>query len=85
MISTTLRPVAYRVSYASQCTFILPADSSDPNQETKGFVVLEVDDLLEAGTEEHEKKMKDLRKRFQFGKVSSLQELTKQCHAPSWL
>ena len=49
----------------------LEASSKD---KTRGVIVIQVDDLLEAGDEEYQRRMKALENRFRFGKVVKLQD-----------
>eukprot|EP00435_Cladocopium_sp_Y103_P070427 s448_g35.t1 len=67
----------YRVNVYDRCVLTLDQDEGkdfkDPNNLARGILVLEVDDMLEAGDEVHRQKMDLLEKRLGFGKVVDLQ------------
>ena len=45
-----------------------------PGERTQGLIVIEIDDVLEAGNAEHRRRMEWLEKRLRFGKAVNLQE-----------
>ena len=61
--------LGYRQSGLDPCTFLLQGET-----ELHGMVAVEVDDLLMFGDEVHEGKMKQLQKRFVFGKIEPIGE-----------
>ena len=78
LLELLVKELKYRVCVYDRCilTLDVPLDPKNPDApvKTRGFIVLEVDDLLEAGDEEHRKKMECLEKRLKFGKIVNLQE-----------
>ena len=78
LLELLVKELKYRVCVYDRCILTLdgPLDPKNPDApvKTRGFIVLEVDDLLEAGDEEHRKKMEWLEKRLKFGKIVNLQE-----------
>ena len=57
-----------------RCVLTLDALEDSKNSKTEGIMVLEVDDIPEAGNERHREKMALLEKKLRFGKVVKLQE-----------
>jgi hypothetical protein len=61
LLELLVKELKYRVCVYDRCILTLdgPLDPKNPDApvKTRGFIVLEVDDLLEAGDEEHRKKM----------------------------
>ena len=51
------------------------ATNSKAEGKTRGVVVIQVDDLLESGDEEHRRRMQLLEERFRFGKIVKLMEV----------
>ena len=68
--------LGYRVNPFDHCVLTLDNDSDagerQKNDKTRGVIVIEVDDLLEAADEYHREKMDWLEKRLKFGKVVNL-------------
>ena len=64
--------LGYVLNPYDKCVLTLPSESSRPDAPTEGFIVIEVDDLAEAGSEKHVKKMKELEKLLKFGKIEEL-------------
>ena len=63
----------YVVNCYDRCVLTLPAKDPQPNALSEGFIVIEVDDIAEAGSEEHMKRMRELEATLKFGKVEDLQ------------
>ena len=61
------------VNCYDRCVLTLPSKSSQPGSPSEGFIVIEVDDIAEAGGAEHVKRMKKLEAMLRFGKVEDLQ------------
>ena len=78
LLELLVKELQYRVCVYDRCILTLdgPIDPKNPDApvKTRGFIVLEVDDLLESGDAEHRKKMEWLEKRLKFGKIVNLQE-----------
>ena len=49
-----------------------PGNSKEHPRPTQGIILVEVDDLLEAGGDRHRQKMAELNKRLRFGKAVTL-------------
>ena len=66
--------LGYRVNPYDRCVLTLPdpKDAPGETQRTCGFMVLEVDDVAEAGNQVHQARMKKLEEILKFGKVESL-------------
>lgn len=65
----------YRVNVYDRCVLTLdgPEDPQGGAVPTRGIMVIEVDDILEAGDEVHRQKMQWLENKLRFGKVENLQ------------
>ncbi|CAE7937667.1 GIP [Symbiodinium sp. KB8] len=77
LLNVLVRELGYTVSPYDRCVLILKADPAEKLEDqtsTQGIIVIEVDDVLEAGGERHRLKMKALESRFRFGKVTSLMD-----------
>ena len=61
----------YRINCYERCALTLPGDIGEP---TKGIVMLEVDDVLEFGDEDHRSLMESLEQEIKFGKRVKLRE-----------
>ena len=77
LLEILVKELGYRVNVYDRCVLTLDQeenkDFKDPNTPTRGILVLEVDDMLEAGDSVHRQKMELLEKRLRFGKVVDLQ------------
>ena len=51
------------------------ASTTTTSSKTRGVIVIQVDDLLEAGDQEHRRRMKILEESFRFGKIVRLGDL----------
>ena len=77
-----VKELKYRVNPFDRCVLTLDADVDNPDEKvtvygqtyyrTRGIIVIEVDDLLEAGSAEHRAKMSWLEGKLKFGKVVEL-------------
>ena len=76
LLEILVKDLGYRVNVYDRCVLTLDAQGSegDPNIKTDGIMVLEVDDILEAGGPRHRAKMDELEKKLRFGKVVVLQD-----------
>ena len=78
LLEVLVKELGYRVCVYDRCVLTLDGAETDkvkdPNVPTRGILVLEVDDMLEAGDEVHRQKMDLLEKKLRFGKVVNLQD-----------
>ena len=78
LLEILVKELGYRVNVYDRCVLTLdgPLDEKDTNAKipTRGFMILEVDDILEAGDAEHRKKMTWLESRLKFGKIVDLMD-----------
>ena len=72
-LEVLVRDLGYRINPYDRCVLTLDADKHDAEALTQGVVVIEVDDVLEAGNAEHQKRMKWLEEKLRFGKAVELQ------------
>ena len=78
LLEVLVKELGYRVNVYDRCVLTLDGpESKDPNEAvpTQGILVLEVDDMLEAGNETHRQKMKILEQKLRFGKIVELMEM----------
>ncbi|CAE8697324.1 unnamed protein product [Polarella glacialis] len=75
-LHTIVNEFRYRINSYDKCVLTLDSEHNKPGDFTSGIIVIEVDDLFEAGDECHEAKMAMLRQRYTFGKVVDLMD----CH-----
>ena len=68
------RELGYRISPFDRCVLTLDSPSHAADAETQGVIVVEVDDILEAGNAEHQKRMAWLETKLRFGKTVDLME-----------
>ena len=73
-LKKVLIDLGYQQSEMDPCTFKYFATGSSGAEELCGIVVVEVDDLLCFGNEQHDGKLKELQQRFHFGKFVQLAE-----------
>ena len=77
LLNVLIKELGYKLCPFDRCVLVLHADPSEKLEDqnkTQGFVVIEIDDLLEAGSSRHREKMALLEKRFHFGKITNLME-----------
>ena len=78
LLEVLVTELGYRVNPYDRCVLTLDNDEAQQGAEepnhTRGVIVVEVDDLLEAGDDHHRKKMDWLEKRLRFGKIVNLME-----------
>ncbi|OLQ12867.1 hypothetical protein AK812_SmicGene3197 [Symbiodinium microadriaticum] len=77
LLNVLIRELGYKLCPFDRCVLVLHADPSEKLEDqdkTQGIVVIEIDDVLEAGSPRHREKMELLEKRFNFGKVTNLME-----------
>ena len=72
LIKLVTDDLGYKLNDYDKCVATLPSMDPHPKAQTDGFLVIEVDDIAEAGGERHQKKMLELEKKLKFGKVESL-------------
>ena len=65
--------LGYHVNSYDKCILTLPSQDPREGAPTEGFMVIEVDDIAEAGNARHEAKMKEMETMLKFGKVDDLQ------------
>ena len=68
-----MKELGYRTNPYDRCVLTLDAEERGEQVPTRGAVVIEVDDVLEAGDEEHRRRMKVLEEKLRFGKAVELQ------------
>ncbi|CAL1127455.1 unnamed protein product, partial [Cladocopium goreaui] len=76
LLKTATEKLKYEVNCYDRCILTLPAEESkrgSPGALSDGFIVIEVDDIAEAGGPRHLEKMKQLESMLTFGKVENLQ------------
>ncbi|CAE7305094.1 unnamed protein product, partial [Symbiodinium sp. KB8] len=66
----------YHLCPYESCILLLPGDK--PGDPTEGVIVIEVDDLVEAGSQKHRDKLAVLEKEIRFGKITNLLEASEQ-------
>ncbi|CAK9044748.1 unnamed protein product [Durusdinium trenchii] len=64
--------LGYKVCPYDRCVLTLPGEKADEMTPTDGFMVIDVDDIAEAGNDRHRAKMEELRKLLKFGKIEAL-------------
>ena len=84
LLEILVKELGYRVNPYDRCILTLDDTDGDPDnamvaygenyQKTKGIIVIEVDDILEAGSSSHREKMKWLEGKLRFGKIVNLME-----------
>ena len=78
LLEILVKELGYRVNVYDRCVLTLDGDldPQNPDKEvpTLGYIVLEVDDLLESGGPAHRARMDKLEGRLKFGKVVNLME-----------
>ena len=84
LLEILVKELGYRVNPYDRCILTLDDVEGDPEntmvaygetyQKTKGIIVIEVDDILEAGEADHRKKMEWLESKLRFGKIVNLME-----------
>ena len=73
LLKVATEQLGYVVNCYDRCVLTLPSKSSQPESLSEGFIVIEVDDIAEAGGAEHVKCMKKLEAMLRFGKIEDLQ------------
>ncbi|CAE7473706.1 GIP, partial [Symbiodinium necroappetens] len=66
----------YHLCPYESCVLVLPGEK--PGDPTEGVSVVEVDDLVEAGSQKHRDKLAALEKEIRFGKITNLLEASEQ-------
>ena len=75
LLDILVKELRYRISAFDKCVLTLDANEEDSDQEkTQGVIVIEVDDILEAGNRRHRENMAKLEARLRFGKVVRLKD-----------
>ena len=84
LLEILVKELKYRVNVYDRCVLTLDGefpkkadgtiDETATDVKTDGIIVLEVDDILEAGNKRHRERMDILEKKLRFGKVVKLQE-----------
>lgn len=72
LIKVVTDELGYKLNEYDKCVATLPSTDRKGNALTEGFLVIEVDDIAEAGNARHQAKMDELEKRLKFGKVENL-------------
>ena len=73
LLKIATEQLPYVVNCYDRCILTLPSKDPKPGALTEGFIVIEVDDIAEAGSAEHIKCMQQLESTLKFGKVEELQ------------
>ena len=68
-----MKELGYRINPYDRRVLTLDAEERGEQVPTRGAIVIEVDDVLEAGDEEHRRRMKVLEEKLRFGKAVELQ------------
>ena len=74
LLEILVKDLQYRVCSFDRCVLTLDNEDRSPDALTSGFLVVEVDDILEAGDERHQRKMTWLTNKLCFGKSVQLRE-----------
>ena len=72
LLKLATETLGYQVNPYDRCILTLPADSKEADAATQGFMVIEVDDIAEAGNAAHLERMKQMESKLKFGKVDEL-------------
>ena len=75
LLEIVVKDLGYRVNVYDRCILTLddePGNAKEQPGRTQGIILVEVDDLLEAGGPRHRQKMDELTKRLRFGKAVTL-------------
>ncbi|CAK8993884.1 unnamed protein product [Durusdinium trenchii] len=72
LLKIATEELGYHVSVYDKCVLTLPAQDASPEALTEGYMVIEVDDIIEAGGKRHEALMKRMEERLNFGKIDEL-------------
>ena len=74
LLEFLVRELGYRINCYDKCLLTLDAEENGKEDPTKtqGVIVIEVDDILEAGGPRHRKLMQRLESKFKFGKIVDL-------------
>ena len=78
LLEVLVKELGYRVNVYDRCVLTLDGQANDDPKvqvPTQGILVLEVDDMLEAGNETHRQKMKILEQKLRFGKIVELMDM----------
>eukprot|EP00435_Cladocopium_sp_Y103_P022132 s1863_g5.t1 len=73
LLKTATEQLGYVVNCYDRCILTLPSSSNAPGSLTDGFMVIEVDDIAEAGGPRHQERMRQLESMLKFGKIENLQ------------
>jgi hypothetical protein len=73
LLKVATEQLGYVVNCYDRCVLTLPSKDPQPGAPSEGFIVIEVDDIAEAGGAEHVKCMQKLEAMLKFGKIEDLQ------------
>jgi hypothetical protein len=73
LLKVATEQLDYVVNCYDRCVLTLPSKDPQPGAPSEGFIVIEVDDIAEAGGAEHVKCMQKLEAMLKFGKIEDLQ------------
>ena len=73
LLKISTEKLGYQVNVYDKCILTLPSEDPREGAPTQGFMVIEVDDIAEAGNAKHLAKMKELEEMLKFGKIDNLQ------------
>ena len=80
MLKLATEDLGFEVNPYDKCVLTLP--SADPSKKlTEGFLVIEADDIAEAGSARHFELMTKMESMLTFGKVDNLQSSTASNYA----
>ena len=74
LLEILVKQLNYRINSYDRCVLTLDSESRGPEAKTEGIIVIEVDDLFEAGGERHRRNMEWLAGKLRFGKSVNLQQ-----------
>ncbi|CAL1162763.1 unnamed protein product [Cladocopium goreaui] len=85
LLKVATEKLGYSVNTYDKCVLTLPSLDPSPGATTEGYMVIEVDDIIEAGGSRHEAKMKTMESLLKFGKIEDLYETTGASYAGRFL
>ena len=72
LLKVATEQLGYVVNCYDRCVPTLPSKDPQPGAPSEGFIVIEVDDMAEAGGAEHVKCMQKLEAMLKYGKIEDL-------------
>jgi len=72
LVKVITETLGYKMNEYDKCVATLPSTDQSKDAKTEGFLVIEVDDIAEAGGPRHQQKMQELEQKLKFGKIEEL-------------